>query len=668
VTLTQLGLPEEDRVLSAHTGWTRAHWERVADYLLDNARKYATPKQAQIHFAGGRPSMHGRLSDGLEGYARTFLLAAFRLAGAGGDAPGDLAQRYAEGLAAGVSPDGDEAWPRITDYSQPMVEASSIAIGLYETRPWIWGQLPDDVRGQAVEWFAQVHDKRYWPNNWLLFRVMVNAFLKSVGAPYRQDEIERDLDLIDTMYRRNGWYTDGPGNNYDYYVGWAIHLYTMLWCRMDGNESHPARAAVYRDRVRRYLEDYPYFFGADGRNVYHGRSLIYRFGAVTPFWLGALAGTSPLPAGMIRRIASGVVKHFLEAGAASHGYLSMGWHGEFLPMAQQYSGPASPSGASNGFLGLLLPADHKIWTAPEEPMPVEQDDFVRSIPEAGFRLHGTRSNGIVRMATHKSDHYPEPGALTVNDHYCRLSYSTHTAPDIASGDSPVDSSVVLIDPDGNASSRARFHTIAVADRLAASTYFPGEQQGTDNRPFLVWWERIETLSIARGDAEIRVHYVSTLGRRTLRDGGFAAASDDPLAIETGDGWSLVRTADGLVSFVTGIHGFERAEVHRSEGVNPFGRYSAAPAVTTGRLPAEAILVSLVVLTQGGLDPVRARADIASVEVSGRQVKLRCADGEEFFVQAVAPEHLEIELGGKLISGAVRYARVSPDGSSFVLEG
>ncbi|RAG83143.1 hypothetical protein DN069_23865 [Streptacidiphilus pinicola] len=27
-------LPDEDRTLSPHTGWTRAHWEAVADGLL----------------------------------------------------------------------------------------------------------------------------------------------------------------------------------------------------------------------------------------------------------------------------------------------------------------------------------------------------------------------------------------------------------------------------------------------------------------------------------------------------------------------------------------------------------------------------------------------------------------------------------------------------------
>jgi hypothetical protein len=89
-------------------------------------------------------------------------------------------------------------------------------------------RLSDAERTRIAAWLAGVNGKRFWYNNWLLFQVIVNAFLKSVGAPYRQDEIDGNLDAVDSWYRRDGWYTDGPGANYDYYVGWAIHFYTLI--------------------------------------------------------------------------------------------------------------------------------------------------------------------------------------------------------------------------------------------------------------------------------------------------------------------------------------------------------------------------------------------------------------------------------------------------------
>jgi hypothetical protein len=44
------------------------------------------------------------VSDGLEGFARTFLIAASLVAGREGEDPGGWLQRYSEGLTAGTDP------------------------------------------------------------------------------------------------------------------------------------------------------------------------------------------------------------------------------------------------------------------------------------------------------------------------------------------------------------------------------------------------------------------------------------------------------------------------------------------------------------------------------------------------------------------------------------
>ncbi|NED05050.1 DUF2264 domain-containing protein, partial [Streptomyces sp. SID6648] len=72
----------------------------------------------------------------LEGFARTFLAAGFRVAGAGGADPHGWLDRYAEGLASGTRTPGrddTESWPLILDHDvqgQPMVESASVALGL----------------------------------------------------------------------------------------------------------------------------------------------------------------------------------------------------------------------------------------------------------------------------------------------------------------------------------------------------------------------------------------------------------------------------------------------------------------------------------------------------------------------------------------------------------
>src|SRR5690625_323738 len=102
-----LALPPLDPISAPWTGLTREHWEAVADQLLLALRPHATERGAQIRIPGPA-SDSGVSSDGLEGFARSFLLAAALLAGRQGeDAAGHIAF-YADGLAAGVEPGRSE--------------------------------------------------------------------------------------------------------------------------------------------------------------------------------------------------------------------------------------------------------------------------------------------------------------------------------------------------------------------------------------------------------------------------------------------------------------------------------------------------------------------------------------------------------------------------------
>lgn len=630
--LAPLELPDEDRVRSPRTGWTRAHWERVADAMLDATRPYASRTQALIHLPG-RPSAFGVQSDGLEGFARTFLLAAFRLRGAKGCVVGDLPERYAAGLVAGTSARGPDSWPRHENNGQSLVEAAAIAVALYETRPWIWEQLSEEARSRVVGWLAEVQGKQVWPTNWVLFPVVVNAFLKVVGGPHRQDEIERNLDLADSMYGGDGWYSDGDGRSFDYYTGWGFHFYTLYWARMVGDRDDPGRADVYRERVRRYLVDYRHLFAANGAPLHHGRSLTYRFAVLAPVWAAALAGSTPLAAGETRRLASGTLRYFLERGALRSGVLTQGWHGEYLPAVKGYSGPASPYWASKGFLGLILPADHPVWTAVEEPLAVEQADFRYPVPAAGFLLSGTRADGIVRASTSASDHFPFATEPFDDAHYRKLAYSTHTAPGTGHADEPdLDAQFALEGGGCPSSRRRRFVPLTVDGQIAVTVTYPVDggrllpaalRVAVERRlptllerrlpcldvalwqPLLrtvhltreVRLERIESASIPHGFGAIEIHRVWTPLPRLARAGGFAVAGADQPSTETGTLWARTTNAHGLTSFIAGIHGFDTAAVEHFENANAFGRHAAVPTVrTTQPVEAKATYVTMTLLT------------------------------------------------------------------------
>ena len=160
--MTRLVLPDTDRVLSRQTGWSRAHWEALADHLLDSLVPYFSPGASLVELPG-RPSRSGTASDALEGFARSFMLAAFRIAGVQGKGCEQLIERYARGVANGANPDHPEAWLRLTPRSQQMVEAAAIAVALHETREWIWDRLDTRAQEHVAEWLGGVqrlHDAR----------------------------------------------------------------------------------------------------------------------------------------------------------------------------------------------------------------------------------------------------------------------------------------------------------------------------------------------------------------------------------------------------------------------------------------------------------------------------------------------------------------------------
>ncbi len=142
---------------SAFTGWTRTHWEAVADSLLAAARRFSSPQHARVDFPSGGPSGGAAAQDAtdqLEGFARTFLLAALRLAGNQGNQPGGdtagprgaephsagdcavgIVDWYLLALDAGTAPGSDERRPALMDHGQPTVEATAIVLGLHFSRP-----------------------------------------------------------------------------------------------------------------------------------------------------------------------------------------------------------------------------------------------------------------------------------------------------------------------------------------------------------------------------------------------------------------------------------------------------------------------------------------------------------------------------------------------------
>ncbi|MER5757904.1 DUF2264 domain-containing protein [Streptomyces sp. NPDC002082] len=638
--MTLPGLPREDRASSPYTGYTRAHWEAVADGLLRAAWRWATPRGALLDLPG-RPSASGVRSDGLEGYARTFLAAAFRVSGAGGADPYGWLARYADGLAAGTRTPGRddaESWPVIRDVhagGQPMVESASVALGLRLTRPWLWDRLDGAVQDRTEEWLRGALRHVPSPNNWYLFPYTVAGFLESVGRGDAETARARSraLDLLEGWYGGQGWYADGDGRAFDHYNGWALHLYPVLDAHLDAHlgahlDAHlgtpldgtssavPDGPAPHGDRLRAHLESFSLLFGADGAPIHFGRSLTYRFAAASAVGLGAVTGHTPLTPGTSRRLISGSLRYFLDRGAVgADGLLGLGWHGPHGATLQRYSGPASPYWASKAFVCLLAPPTHPLWTATEQPAPSEGPDQVLALAAPGLLVQSTRADGIVRLHNHGSDHVgpDQPEAARDEDPlYSRQAYSTRSGP-TASANTPDNHLAVVVA--GARSVRRRIHPLGTGQGSgwgwAASWHRPVFPGGPPTVPGL----RVESVTFVRGRHELRVHrvYGAPYGAR-VEQTGWATGPEEPLRSE-----------------LHPVHGWEARDEARAPAGTAFTRWASVPRLTAegGGTRLYAALVALTgktgpepmteAVTEAVTDVVTAvTADRSSIEVRWAQ--------------------------------------------------
>lgn len=580
-----------DSTLSPFTGWSRTHWEAVADTLLDAARRYSSPGHAQVSFpaAGSQDA-----TDRLEGFARTFLLASLRLAGTRGDCPG-IVQWYTAALDAGTAPQSAERWPDLVDHGQPTVEATSIVVGLHFSRPWIWEQLSVRVQDNIARWLMPVRHSYGADNNHVMFAATIQAFLASCGYPHDRFEIEAALARIEDWYAGDGWYSDGIGRRFDHYNAWTFQLYPFLILELLNEPERTGRWGLYRSRLDAFLRGYQHLFGADGSPLLQGRSLTYRWGVVAPFWMAQLQGVTAVSPGRTRRLASGVLRHFVDHGAVDDGVPSLGWHGGHRSILQSYNAPGSPHWASKGFLGLLLPAEHPAWTDTECPLPVEQHDTSVTLPAPAWSVSGTTEDGVVRVLNFGSDGHPRKDEGL----YRRTAFSTATVPALepfADGSTARDNDLFLVGPRGSSTHCG----------LRGGVARPG---GGSSRFALDLDGRLVTVDFAAtviDGVEIRAARLSGGMGLTAAVSGYLMSSDRPLGT-----WSdsIMAHVDGLRRAASGVTARHQGSavamlsVVDDIAVEPeclggpstaLGRHSALPLIYLTQLPSNVVQVAWLV--------------------------------------------------------------------------
>ncbi len=359
---------------SPYTGMTRNHWKEAGMYLLKGAFSYVKTLDDPMKFPKESGKSYPKTDDQIptekiEGLCRTLFIAAplmkedstITLNGI------KLIDYYRHQISKLVDPKSDIFVPhsKPEDHQkQELVEFGGLAISMFIAPDLLWNSLPKVTRDALAAMLVTYGEGRTGTNNWKFFNIFVLSHLKNQG--YKVNEtIYLDL-LTKTLehYRGDGWYKDR--DKFDYYSMWAFNLYGMLWADFYGKEHYPEFAKKFTSNFSKLKNNYPYMFSRKGEMIMWGRSISYRFGAVSPFPMMGLENDKDTNYGWMRRIASGSLLQFLQNPNFLEDEIpTLGFYGHFDEAVQSYSCRGSVFWCGKAFLGLVIPENNTFWQATE---------------------------------------------------------------------------------------------------------------------------------------------------------------------------------------------------------------------------------------------------------------------------------------------------------------
>jgi hypothetical protein len=688
--------PPPDYERSPYTGWTRAHWEALLARLTYGyqlvAERAGSPARALYpEDLRNQPDS----VDALESFARIAPAWAAWLYNPSNPAivsfagkHMDLTELLCRALVEGTNPDRPHTyWGEMDHFSQHIVEAADVAIAVWLSRQRVFDQLNPMEQARIMAWLGKVDGKQTYFDNWILFPAISMMVRLKMGFPASVRDLDGRLEKIGRFYRGDGWYADGPGNEYELYNAWMFGWHYLLWAWIDGDRRPDLRQIVLR-RAQSFIQGFQFFFGSNGVYPAWGRSIVYRFSAVAAFETAHLLGIAPANPGLLRRVSSGCMRYFYEHGFldSEQHYIYQGFHGHFPQAGESYISPGSPYWACHALFALSFDRNDPFWTTEEAPLPVEQADFDLALPAPGFVLHGDKTSGQVLLLNSRSgpaeEILPDAGSSRISSEielavrygprhdypskYGKLAYSSHFPFNVA----PIPGSygpdaMLALSPDGQV-----FGHRSVTLKSGAA-------------PGMIWSEFSENIAgeshliraavLLWKDLQIRLYWIApALPVRAFEAPG-ALSCDRPAGIQRRSdaeaGWEYAEI-DGRGLAIQRLIGYDSqlasAPFQGYSNLNLAYHYSEFPLVLES-WPSAATrsLAAVSLLRPARFDPSEQFAGIKASSPTAGVFHVSLPDGELAHIDLRDIPADCIHLGDFDLEGTeLRLARLRPDGSQL----
>jgi hypothetical protein len=281
----------------------------------------------------------------------------------------DLARKAIDAATDPASPD----FMNFCKGSQPVVDTAFLALAILRAPNELWKKLDVKVQRNTV---AALESSRKIPpgySNWLLFPAMIEVALSFMGVWWDPMRVDYAIRTMNTWYKGDGVYGDGPELHCDYYNSFVIQpmLLNILDTVSDASPAWRRLKPEVAKRAQRYAAIQEKLIGPDGSFPPVGRSICYRFGAFHLLAEVALRKQLPehLVPAQVRSALTAVMRRMMEAPGTfdKNGWLHVGFYGHQPELAEPYISTGSCYLCSAAWLPLGLPAMDPFWADNSKP-------------------------------------------------------------------------------------------------------------------------------------------------------------------------------------------------------------------------------------------------------------------------------------------------------------
>ncbi|HXE07444.1 MAG TPA: DUF2264 domain-containing protein [Acidobacteriaceae bacterium] len=287
-----------------------------------------------------------------------------------------LKAEYAELSRSAIRSATDPKSPDFLNFnkgSQPVVDAAFLSLAIVRAPTELWHKLDSKTQQNLIAALESSRVIRPGYSNWLLFSAMNEAALSLMGVWWDPMRVDYALRTMDTWYKGDGVYGDGPQFHFDYYNSFVIHPLLLNVLDVIGKSSNAWNSlkGEAQRRAVRYAAIQERLIAPDGSFPPTGRSLAYRFGAFHLLAEMALRRDLPQPVApsQVRSGLTAVMRRMLDAPGTfdGKGWLTVGFYGHQPSIAESYISTGSCYLCSAAFLPLGLPSTDPFWSEPSKP-------------------------------------------------------------------------------------------------------------------------------------------------------------------------------------------------------------------------------------------------------------------------------------------------------------